>query len=1431
VALILVIFSESCPKEHFFSWVIVTMETRAYNWKRFWCPRTGRIDLSDGGYMVDPDSEWGRIYNPDVVPFESIAGVPCLVLLGEPGIGKTVAMRGEYEAIKVKAQDQGDDTSWLDLRSFGSEDRLVRNLFESTTFIRWIEGEHRLHLFLDSLDECLLRIDTVATLLADELKKYPVERLCLRIACRTADWPNVLERALRELWGEEAVQVFELAPLRRVDVREAAKANGLDPDAFRNEVERKEVVPLAIKPVTLRFLLNLYQKHGSFPHTQAELYFHGCRLLCEEISESRIAAGLRGELTAEQRMAVAARVAAITMFANRDAIWTGPDFGDIPEEDVTIQELCGDKESVDGNEFKVTRSAVEETLATGLFSSRGPNRLGWAHKTYAEFLAARYLLENKMAVKQMMSLVVHPGDPEGKLVPQLHETVAWLAGMNSEIFRQVMSKNPEVLLRSDVATTDTADRAALVESLLKLFEEEKLIDRDIGLYQRYRKLNHPALAGQLRPYICDGSKSIIVRRVAIDIAEACELQALQDELVNIALDPSETLPVRVQAACAVYRIGDTDAKAKLKPLATGKVNEDPDDELKGYGLQAVWPTSLTAEELFSVLTPPKRRNLIGAYRVFIEREVAPRLKPSDLPVALKWVKEQQRRHHLPYSLERLTDAIMLRAWENLEVPGVAEAFAEAALSRLKQHDAIIEGKLDPPFRDLLAIEDDKRRRVLKTMVPLLGDPQKDSVILACGQTPLLLSKDVPWMVEQLLSSVSEEAQRVWAALMWTAFDPREPSQLDAVFMASKKNRVLAETFEGLFEPVELGSPQAEKMKAEYQERQKWEKRERERPVLKPPPAERIAILLDKFESGDLAAWWRLNLEMTLEPDSTHYGNELESDLTVLPGWTAGDDRTKARIIEAAKKYVLDQDPETHKWLGTNTLYRPAFAGYRALRLLSQKDPGFLSALSSDIWRKWAPMILAYPVSSGIGGEGPHYELVKMAYHHAPEEIINILLILIDKENEEGNHIFIIRKVEHCWDDRLAAVLLNKVKDRKLKAECMGSLLCELLDHGIKEARAFAESLVNSFSSLGDEDERSRAVVAASMLMLHTEDAGWSVVWPAIQKNPEFAHEVLLLVADRFDDRAASIGSRLTEDQLADLYIWLVRRYPYSEDPEYDDVHCVRPRESIAKFRNSLLQHLKRRGTYQACEAIRRVIYELPQVTWLKWSLLEAQSLARYHSWVPLLPRDILKMTKSRDIRLVQNGDQLLDVIIESLNRFEAKLHGETSLAFILWNEIKKGLYRPKQESEISDVLKSHLDEDLKQRGIIVNREVEIRRGYGSSRGEKTDIHVDAVMPSSHREAFDSVSAIIEVKGCWNKGLNDAMKTQLVDRYLKDNRCQHGLYVVGWFNCGQWDEDDYRKREAPVLNLTEAQKIFEAQAAELSKQGERVRALVINMALR
>ena len=64
--------------------------------------------------------------------------------------------------------------------------------------------------------------------------------------------------------------------------------------------------------------------------------------------------------------------------------------------DITIDELCGERTS-----NGISRDDVLETLDTGLFSSRGIDQMGWAHQTYAEFLAARFVVEQGMPAEQI----------------------------------------------------------------------------------------------------------------------------------------------------------------------------------------------------------------------------------------------------------------------------------------------------------------------------------------------------------------------------------------------------------------------------------------------------------------------------------------------------------------------------------------------------------------------------------------------------------------------------------------------------------------------------------------------------------------------------------------------------------------------------------------------------------------------------------------------------------------------------------------------------------------------------------------------------------------------------------------------------------------------------------------------------------------------
>lgn len=730
-----------------------------YNWKRFWYLITGKLKFDYLGFLADPE-DYGYITNPDIVSFHEISRIPCLVLLGEAGIGKTTAAKQEYEQRLEQVRDSDDECLWFELGEYNTDTRLCQEIFENEIIQTWRKGSHKLYLFLDSLDEGQLSINILVRILKREIENLPCERLYLRITCRTADWSVCLGQKLKQKWGEKEknVGIYQLAPLRRSDVIEAAQQQNINSDEFIKEVIQREAVPLAIKPITLKFLLTLYRKNQQFPASQKELYKQGCLELCKEVNEDRLDSGFTGKLNEEQRLLVAGRIAALTILANRAAIWTSTD-KDMPDSDIAIKDLRG------GQEIREQQNdaCIKEVLSvTGLFSGRGTNRIGFAHQTYAEFLAAWYLVEHNIPLVQIMSLIVSSDDSEHKLVPQLHETAAWLASMRDDIFQEIVKTDPDVILRSDISTD--ASKKAIIENLLKQYDQEKLFP-SFDNFIRDKKLKYPGLAEQLRPYIQDSSKQFYARHEAIEIAEVCDISELHEDLVNLALDSSQPIRLRAKAAIAIGSIGDPDTRLKLKPLAVGEIAEDENDELKGASLMAVWSEYLTAEELFRVITPPKIRNIFGCYQDFLESKLVPKLQSTDLLIALNWVEKQEVRH-FGHPFEELANFILLKAWDNFDSPAVAESFAKIALIQWQKDQPVITSSSYDKFLSLLSNEDGKRHKLIEQVVLLLAELEDASLyLLSFAPETLGLEKEILWMLDKLHQSTSESTQKTWAKLI------------------------------------------------------------------------------------------------------------------------------------------------------------------------------------------------------------------------------------------------------------------------------------------------------------------------------------------------------------------------------------------------------------------------------------------------------------------------------------------------------------------------------------------------------------------------------------------------------------------------------------------------------------------------------------------
>lgn len=1380
--------------------------------QRFWIPPTSALTLADAGFLPDPEEDFARAYNPDVVDFAAIACHRCLILIGEPGMGKTTALQTERSAVQAPPAAGPHLVSGVDLGSTRSEEVLNRKIFESDAYQRYRAGEGELHLFLDSLDEARIRIETVADLLLDGLDGADFARLHLRVACRTADRHHGLEQELRRRFGEDAFAVYEVVPLRRRDIADACRDRGLDEERFVRAVVRRNLQPLAIKPITLRLLLSTASQEEGLPDGQSELYVRGCRLLCEEPDEDRRRGAPAGKLTTGQRFALAARLAAATILTGRASVVTDGASELVSVDEVSVDELAGGREreqgTAIGDTFAVDTEAVREVLATGLFSARGAHRLGWAHQTYGEFLAAFYLQSTGAREAQVLDLLTVREHGRARVVPQLSEVATWLSVVAPKVFQALLPGDPAVVLRGDLALADEEQRRVLVDALLVGVGDGSIDRWDARIHHNLGQLGHSELAGQLRTVLRDDKALPRARQVAADVAGACAVEELEHDLTGLALDDNHPSPLRQAGVTALGDYARLDVRRHLLPLATQPLSNDPDDELKGAALRATWPELLSAAELFDALSPPKRDNLYGLYKSFLLNQVIPGLDDDDLAIALRWIAVLPRQHHATDALSGLAEQIMVRAWDSLHRPDVLEPYVDVVASFLTGNFALLSH--DERNKGNVFVEPHGRRRLLELLSSRVGDGQFEAGFLVLSTPPLLHAGDLSWLLERLEAAIGTPLERGWAALVEALFGLARVDP-DPLMEVRERSSFLHELTASAFDPVRLESEEAERSRETWRKWQRLRRLDEEEAAEAPDMAARINADLDRFESGDLNGFWHLNLDLSVEQGRRRYGSSLLSDLRRYPGWESADADTRTRILRAAEDYLLRGEPQPDEWFGTNRVWEPAWSGYRALRLIAELESERLIVLDKAPWQRWASIIVGWPRDGGDEGEFNDWAMLE-AFRHAPAEVLRWFGQALDAELEEGK-AYVIHRVRGIWDSRIEALVLERARREDVVADARTALIEVLLEHRSAPGRVLAEELLAPDRLSVTAPQGELAVQVAQLLVELAADAGWPLLWPLVEANARFGREVFEAVAM---ERESSVVDRLSEQELGDLFLWLEGQYPHATDPDLSDgVGFMGPREQVGFWRDGALRGLVAKSTPEAVEQLQRLEEALPHLAFLRAYRREAEELVRRTRWTPPRPADIVRMGADANRRWVTSDGELREVVGESLKRADEALQAPTPAATDLWDTTAK---RPKSENELSDWLKRWLDADLRGRGVVVGREVQVRPGPGGKMGESTDLLVEAIA-GERVEGAERVSVSIEVKGCWHPKVDEAMETQLAERYLRnEGRCQ-GVYIVGWFAAGDWNESDRRRRACARRDLSESRRFFAEQARDVSSRHE------------
>jgi predicted NACHT family NTPase len=291
-------------------------------------------------------------------PFTDFAGKANIVLLGDPGAGKTHLFK------EAAAAENG---------------RFIKAREFLNTPAAMLQSQD---LFIDGLDE--KRTGRADRDTVDELvvKLFAVDPPKVRISCRAADWLGESDLAALRPFFEQRGEAFvlHLESLSRPEQVAVLAEQRVDADAaetFLTEAEERGLGDFLENPQNLIMLWRAVRA-GYWPGTRNELFELSTKLMLEEFDQERAREGAGSFSVAELRP-VAGAICAARLISDADAI------------SLTDQEGTLHVPGYRSLHF-FPAEKVRAALGRRVFEAGSqPETVDYTHRTTAEFLAAEFL--------------------------------------------------------------------------------------------------------------------------------------------------------------------------------------------------------------------------------------------------------------------------------------------------------------------------------------------------------------------------------------------------------------------------------------------------------------------------------------------------------------------------------------------------------------------------------------------------------------------------------------------------------------------------------------------------------------------------------------------------------------------------------------------------------------------------------------------------------------------------------------------------------------------------------------------------------------------------------------------------------------------------------------------------------------------------------
>lgn len=1167
--------------------------------ERLWYPLDASVPL-ENGYLTPRSGDLGAT-------LWALASVPCLVLLGAPGMGKSHEARAAYEAGKSR----GEAIDLLDAPRSRNPGEALLNILNGDIAAPWRNRQGGWELLVDGLDE----LEGGAAAFIQSLIGF-LEQLVarggdlatfrLRLFCRTVDWAATLDDALASVWPDADREKRQLAPFREADVRAAAEADLSRPDevrAFMDAVSRAHLQALAARPVSYRMLVNLFASHKRLPARQADIFQQGLRALLidatrprsgETSYEGETAGGgsVRMPLSPERLIVLAGRIALAMAISGAGSVTIGEPRSGV----LSLQSLAVGVEPSPPYTFRVRTTDLLDVIQSPLFIAVSADTFIWSHQTFLEFLAARYLVDHEIEAGRTLDLlsVKDPDNRAEGVVPQFREIAAWTATLSPAIFDALIDREPDILLQSDVASVEDRSRARLVDALLSRLDSGELAPGFWQLRPSFSRLSHPGLADQLRGVIFDPDRNFLTRRGALDIAEETGVRTFVPELAQLVRDPEAHISLRRAAAGAIEELGNDAEKAVLVDFLTDKDVAQLDDEIRGTALTATWPERLSVPQLLASLTRPQQPNFIGVYSMFLYRFQPGTLSNDDARAVFAWLEATVQRaadgDDPEWSDRGVRSRLLWAAVARIDDAAVRRAFAHLILHAFDHQATFLFEKEDPKPEQLGTSE--SRLAVVLEVLRQAKDPVIAGRYLAHFAGPLFDPSDLDFYLAEITRLQPDAIKAAFSELLISLTRDRDLDELGAVWALAERDNELRAAWRSHYW-IAIDSPVVEWLRNAETRKATTSSRQGERAEARQRADEVLQTLLAESET-DPSVWWRINLQLFVS-DQGDFKPELEfeSDLTTTPGWLRLGEPDQARVIDGADRYLRRYRLETLRWLGTDTQHRPASAGYRAARLLFERRQEAFHALDADAWAAWGGSVVSFFDNDAKGAANVQPKILKRAYELAAPAVHTALTRMAWGPKSRGLSSRTFELLSTVYDDALGD-LLSRLRGHRLRGENTEALIIGFLVRQnyapiINETIAVLASKAGRRSDSAEDGDLTDALVgAAAELLANGQEEPWRLVTDLGRTEPRAAQKIWETAVSNHSFGRYPNVSQIGDALIATAYLDLEALFPLSAEEDETGARFLTTVDFVERLRAGLINTLVTRGTPGSIAALERL---------------------------------------------------------------------------------------------------------------------------------------------------------------------------------------------------------------------------------------------------